>query len=86
MAKKIKENVFLLNATDWNRRLFDSLIPLPDGTSYNTYLIKGSDKTVLIDTVDPTMAAVFVQYLAISLTELLQRSTKSLNSRKSRGG
>lgn len=63
MAKKIKENVFLLNATDWNRRLFDSLIPLPDGTSYNTYLIKGSDKTVLIDTVDPTMADVLFDQL-----------------------
>ncbi|MDP2755068.1 MAG: FprA family A-type flavoprotein, partial [Nitrospirota bacterium] len=30
------------------------LIPLPDGTSYNSYLIKGSEKTALIDTVDPT--------------------------------
>jgi len=63
MAKKIKENVFLLSATDWNRRLFDSLIPLPDGTSYNTYLIKGSDKTVLIDTVDPAMADVLFDQL-----------------------
>ncbi|NLA48058.1 MAG: FprA family A-type flavoprotein, partial [Bacteroidales bacterium] len=41
MARKIKENVFFLNATDWNRRLFDSLIPLPDGTSYNAYLVRG---------------------------------------------
>jgi flavorubredoxin len=37
---------------DWDSRLFDSLIPLPDGTSYNAYLIKGSEKTVLIDTVE----------------------------------
>jgi hypothetical protein len=42
-----------LGATDWNRRLFDSLIPLPDGTSYNAYLVRGSDKTALLDTVDP---------------------------------
>jgi len=38
---------------DWNRRLFDSLIPLPDGTSYNSYFIRGSEKNALIDTVDP---------------------------------
>ena len=31
-----------------------SLIPLPNGTSYNSYLIRGSEKTALIDTVDPT--------------------------------
>jgi flavorubredoxin len=34
--------------------LFDELIPLPGGTSYNAYLVKGSDKTALIDTVDPS--------------------------------
>ncbi len=34
--------------------MFDELIPLPDGTSYNSYLIIGSEKTALIDTVDPT--------------------------------
>lgn len=34
--------------------MFDELIALPDGTSYNSYLIKGSKKTALIDTVDPS--------------------------------
>lgn len=52
--KKICDGVFWVGALDWDRRLFDSLIPLPDGTSYNAYLVKGSDKTVLIDTVDPS--------------------------------
>jgi flavorubredoxin/rubredoxin len=40
---------------DWDRRLFDSLIPLPDGTSYNSYVVQGSGKTALIDAIDPTM-------------------------------
>jgi flavorubredoxin len=53
-ARKIKDNVFYVGAIDWHRRLFDSLIPLPDGTSYNAYFIRGSKKTALIDTVDPT--------------------------------
>jgi flavorubredoxin len=52
-VQKIKENVHFVGAIDWHRRLFDSLIPLPDGTSYNAYYIKGSEKTALIDTVDP---------------------------------
>lgn len=63
MARKIKKDLYLLNATDWNRRLFDALIPLPDGTSYNAYLIKGSEKTVLIDTVDPSMSDILLKHL-----------------------
>ncbi len=51
-AKEIKTNIFSVGAIDWDRRLFDELIPLPDGTTYNAYLIKGSQKTALIDTVD----------------------------------
>jgi flavorubredoxin len=55
-ARKISEGVFWLGAVDWERRLFDALIPLPEGTSYNAYLIQGSEKTVLLDSVDPTMS------------------------------
>ena len=54
--RKIKDNVYWVGAVDWDRRLFDDLVPLPDGTSYNAYLIQGSEKTALIDTVDPTMS------------------------------
>ena len=49
----LKEGVFYVGVKDWNRRLFDSLIPLPQGTTYNAYLIKGTEKTALIDTVNP---------------------------------
>ena len=61
--RKIREGVFKIGAIDWDRRLFDSLIPLPDGTSYNSYLVHGTEKTALIDTVDPTMAHVLKQQL-----------------------
>lgn len=50
--RKITEGIHWMGYVDWNSRLFDELIPLPDGTSYNAYLIVGSDKTVLIDTVE----------------------------------
>jgi len=43
-----------VGASHYDRELFDELIPLPDGTSYNAYLIKGNEKTVLLDTVDPS--------------------------------
>lgn len=52
-ARKIKDNIYSVGAVDWDRRSFDELIPLPEGTSYNAYLIRGSEKTALIDTVDP---------------------------------
>jgi len=50
---KIGEGVYWVGVRDWNRRLFDALIPLPKGTSYNAYLVIGKNKKALIDTVNP---------------------------------
>jgi len=50
---RISENVYWVGVRDWNRRLFDALIPLPKGTSYNAYLVLGNTKKALIDTVNP---------------------------------
>ena len=61
--REIRRGIYWVGAIDWDRRLFDSLIPLPDGTSYNSYLIKGSEKVALIDTVDPTMEQVLLNHL-----------------------
>ncbi len=61
--REILPGVFSVGAVDWDRRIFDSLIPLPEGTSYNAYLVKGSEKTVLLDTVDPTMTPVLFERL-----------------------
>ncbi len=54
--KKIEDRIHWLGAVDWDRCLFDSLIPLPDGTTYNAYLVEGSEKTVLLDTIDQPMS------------------------------
>jgi len=62
-ARQIKTNVYWVGAIDWDRRLFDALIPLPDGTSYNAYLVQGSQKVALIDTVDTSMTDVLMAYL-----------------------
>jgi flavorubredoxin len=58
--RQIKPDIYAVGAIDWDRRLFDELIPLPDGTSYNAYLIKGSEKTALLDAVDPTKTEVLI--------------------------
>jgi len=62
-VKEVKKDIYWVGAIDWDRRLFDELIPLPDGTSYNSYLIKGQKKTVLIDTVDPTKEDILLDNL-----------------------
>lgn len=50
---QISENVYWVGVRDWNRRVFDALIPLPHGTTYNSYLILGNKKKALVDTVNP---------------------------------
>jgi len=52
--RAVVDGVVWVGSIDWDRQLFDELMPLPDGTSYNAYLVTGSEKTALIDTVDPT--------------------------------
>ena len=61
--RKIKENIFEVGVIDWDRRLFDELIPLPEGTSYNSYIVKGSEKTALIDTVDPAATQSLIRHI-----------------------
>lgn len=48
--RPIKNNVFFIGSKDADRRMFDELIPLTQGTTYNSYLVKGSEKTAIIDT------------------------------------
>lgn len=47
---KISENIYSVGVKHPNLRVFDLLMPLPHGTTYNSYLITG-EKNVLIDTV-----------------------------------
>ena len=69
--RKITEDVLFLGSIDWDRRLFDELIPLPAGTSYNCYLVKGSEKTALLDTVDPAKTGELITKLKhLNLTDL----------------
>jgi flavorubredoxin len=53
---KIADGVQSFRSIHWDRKLFDELVPLPEGTTYNSYLVTGRDKTALIDTVHPDKA------------------------------
>ncbi len=55
-ARELRKGIEIIASVHWERRLFDALIPLPDGTSYNAYLVHGSERTALIDSTDPELA------------------------------
>ncbi|MHA1892577.1 MAG: FprA family A-type flavoprotein, partial [Promethearchaeota archaeon] len=63
MITELKKNIIMIRTVDWNRRLFDELIPLPDGTSYNAYIIKGKEKITLIDSSDIRKVETFMNDL-----------------------
>src|SRR6056297_1762064 len=50
---EIAPDVFWVGVKDWDRRMFDRLIPLPQGTTYNAFLIKGNKKIAVVDSVNP---------------------------------
>ncbi len=52
MIRKIVDGVYNVGAIDWERTLFDEIVDLPQGTSYNAYIIMGDEKIALIDTVE----------------------------------
>jgi len=62
-VRTVTERILSVGTIDWDRRLFDSLIPLPEGTSYNSFLVRGNEKTALVDTVDPTHEEQFITNL-----------------------
>jgi len=72
ITRKLGESVTWLAAVDWERKLFDELIPLPEGTSYNSYVVRGGGKTALVDTSDPSFTAPW-------LDELDKAGVKSLD-------
>lgn len=49
--KEIIKDVYYTGVNDRVTHLFESLWPIPDGVSYNSYLVKGEDKIAIIDSV-----------------------------------
>ncbi len=61
--KEISPGVHSVGVNHWDRQIFDALVPLPYGTSYNSFVVKGSEKIALIDTVEPEKAGEFFENL-----------------------
>lgn len=55
----VKGNIHYVGVNDRQKYLFENLWPLPNGVSYNSYLID-DEKTALIDTVDACYFEVFL--------------------------
>ena len=64
--RKIAEDLFYIGCSDRRLQLFESAYPVPEGISYNSYLLK-DDKTVLFDTVDKVCSCQFFENLASAL-------------------
>jgi flavorubredoxin len=61
--RTIRPGVEWLGAIDWHRTLFDALIPLPEGTSYNAYFVRGGTRCALLDTVDASQQDALMRQL-----------------------
>lgn len=61
LFKEIKNSVFYAGLNDADRVIFDELIPLEHGTTYNSYIVKGSDKTAVIDTMYPPFSDLYLK-------------------------
>ena len=49
--KKIADQVYYVGVNDLNKRLFEGLWPIPEGVTYNSYLVV-DEKVCLMDTVE----------------------------------
>lgn len=63
LGRKIADKIYTVGVIDWNRRIFDELIQIPDGTTYNSFFIDGNEKKALIDTVDASKSEFLLQNL-----------------------
>ena len=65
--RKITERVFYVGVNDRTSAKFENLWPLPYGVSYNSYLVKGTEKVALIDAVEES----FIRLLISNVGEIV---------------
>lgn len=64
--RKITDDLLYVGCSDRRIQLFESAYPVPDGVSYNSYLLK-DEKNVLFDTVDKVCSCQFFENLEAGL-------------------
>lgn len=60
--KKLTQDLYWIGGNDRRLALFENAFPIPNGVSYNAYIIKG-DENVLLDTVDEAISQRFLENL-----------------------
>lgn len=58
--RKVKDDLYWVGANDRRLAMFEGVYSVPDGVSYNSYLLM-DEKTVLFDTVDKAVAGTFFE-------------------------
>lgn len=57
-VKQITQDMYWVGGSDRRLALFENVYPIPNGVSYNAYLVL-DEQTVLFDTVDKSVSEVF---------------------------
>lgn len=63
---KVCENIFWVGGNDRRLNLFENVYPIPQGISYNSYVIV-DEKTVLMDTADAAIGDLFMENIEAAL-------------------
>ncbi len=58
--RKVTDDLYWVGGSDRRLALFENLFPIPNGVSYNSYLLM-DEKTVLFDTVDTSIGRQFLE-------------------------
>jgi flavorubredoxin len=66
MTVSISDKISWIGANDRRKQLFENLWPLPYGVAYNSYIIN-DEHTALVDTIDASVAADYLDRLAAHL-------------------
>lgn len=61
--RKVKDDIYMIGASDRRLALFENIYPISDGVSYNSYFVD-DEKTVVLDTVDKAVSGVFFENIA----------------------
>ena len=59
-ARNIIDDIYYVGVSDRRLHLFENVYPIPNGVSYNSYLVM-DEKTVLLDTVDASVSKAFFE-------------------------
>lgn len=61
--RQIKDGISWIGAIDYDLRIFDIIMYTEFGTTYNSYIVEGSEKTAIFETVKHTFTEEYIEFL-----------------------